>query len=373
MNPEQRAMYISYLMSQGKTKEQAEAMAGPAPTNVAGTSQVGSANMFSNSFNFMTGTSTQDQGSKNINDFQTKEEYLAYIRSVGKDPVLASRNWDDLEIGDERPISKVGEDTPQAGNSGMQGFPLLYPGGSDISTELFTLGRGLGAAKGSKGKGAAIVGGAGAAVFDATRNILSGVGYEKSNQYVEDWYRKQQYGPDSNRYTRNSQYKNANVMAEMDFQDGGEFFKPVNIDIIGGISNKEKKYFEDGGEREEEERGEFLQSSQEEKQEEGEGQLSDQQQQVQQMIAQAIQQGQEPQLIIQALVQKGMDEQQATQLVSQVVQMMQQQNQEESEEESEMKKGGKFKHRVGDYVEFMFEGKLKKGKIKRIENGKIFL
>jgi hypothetical protein len=301
---------------------------------------------------------------KNMKEFTSKEEWMRYKESQGEDPMLAGRNWDEQ-------MGTGNEDAPQGPmggyNQGASGMPLWYPGGSDISTELFTMGRGIGAAKGAKGKNAAIIAGGGAALFDITRNVLAGVGYEKSNQYVENEYRKNQYGTGSRDYTRQRQYKNANPMGEMDFGRDGGMFGNFTPDLISNYKRK----FEEGGEQEGMEQQPMQPQMQPQEQEEGQPQ--DQMQQVQMMIAQALQQGQEPQMIVQALAERGVPREQAMQMVAQVAQQMQQQNMEQSGEEPEMKKGGKFKHNVGDYIEFKVDGKIKKGKIKRIENGKIFL
>ena len=401
MNPQQRAMYLGHLMSQGMTSAQAQRYLNN-PDNASAVEQglleIGrqakspsitsgdnymSGQVSGPSFNManydfinpnapqkpnvlnqqptLYGTDGTDPNKvvpKNMKEFTSKDEWMRYKESQGEDPMLAGRNWDEQ-------MGTGNEDAPQGPmggyNQGASGMPLWYPGGSDISTELFTMGRGLGATKGAKGKNAAIIAGGGAALFDITRNVLAGVGYEKSNQYVENEYRKNQYGPDGRDYTRQRQYKNANVMGG--FEDGGMFgnFTP---DLIADYKRK----FEEGGEQLEEQT-DVVQSPQEENQEEP----HDQMQQVQMMIAQALQQGQEPQMIVQALIERGLPREQAMQMVAQVAQQMQQQNMEQSEEEPETKKGGNFKHNVGDYIEFKVDGKIKKGKIKRIENGKIFL
>jgi hypothetical protein len=38
-----------------------------------------------------------------------------------------------------------------------------------------------------------------------------------------------------------------------------------------------------------------------------------------------------------------------------------------------MRKGGRFNYRVGDHIKFKSGGVMREGKIKKIENGKIFL
>ncbi len=229
-------------------------------------------------------------------------------------------------------------------------FPFLYPGGSDISTEIYTLGRGLGLEKGTQGRGLMIAGSAGAALFDVGRNLTSGIGYSKANQAVDDWYRDQQYGAGSRRYgyTAAPQTRNTNNQGVMPFEDGGLF------------------KFPDGGEM----------MSEEQMAQEGpmpamnQAPQQDIMQQMVQGVAQALQQGQSPEQIVQALTQQGIPQEQAVQLVQQVIQMMQQQSPQEQapqEEQPMMKNGGVFKYKVGDPIKFRSGGKWVSGKIKTVD------
>jgi uncharacterized protein YoaH (UPF0181 family) len=135
--------------------------------------------------------------------------------------------------------------------------------------------------------------------------------------------------------------------------------------------------FEEGGEQEE-----MMEQPQVGPQEmaENEGQqMNPQVQQVMMQVAQAIEDGESPQMIIQALMSKGMSQEQATQIVTQVVQRIQQHEQEQAGESSEgseeqmMRKGGRFNYKVSDHIKFKSGGVMREGKIKKIENGKIFL
>lgn len=80
--------------------------------------------------------------------------------------------------------------------------------GSDLSTELYMMGMGIGSKPGTRGRAAAIIGGGGAALFDIARNVTSGIGYQRRNQYVNDYYRQQQrriqYNPVSETANNNS-------------------------------------------------------------------------------------------------------------------------------------------------------------------------
>lgn len=67
----------------------------------------------------------------------------------------------------------------------MPGFPFISAGGSDLSTELYSLGRAIGAPKGSRGRMLTGIASAGAAAFDIARNVASGIGYEKETSISE--------------------------------------------------------------------------------------------------------------------------------------------------------------------------------------------
>lgn len=218
-------------------------------------------------------------------------------------------------------------------------FPNIYGGGSDISTELYSLGRALGAPAGSKGRLLTGVSSAGAAAADIARNIASGIGYEKRNQYIMDWYRKQQQG-DMN-YTPAPQYQNENT--------------------VGGVTT-----YAAGGPVE----SAPMPDSE---------QPQDQTQQIVAIVVQMLQAGQKPEEVIQNLMSQGMPPEQAQQIVMMVIQqsspsngMEQSNGQETPPEEMTMKNGGLFNHKPGDTVTFIANGKKEKGVIKEIRNGEIF-
>jgi len=214
--------------------------------------------------------------------------------------------------------------------------PYIFPGGSDLNTELYTLGRAIGAKDGQKGKLATGIFAGGAAALDMARNIASGVGYEKMNQYVDDWYRKNKNKVD---YTPESQTRNENNQGK----EGGIFHT---------------NYFEMGGEQPVQQEEQIQETAQ------------PQQSQVQQMmagIAQAIQKGTPPEQIVQALMQQGLDQAQAIQLVQQVIQQMQ------GEQTPTTKDGKAFNAQPGQEISFMYGGKKVTGKIKEIRNGKVIL
>jgi hypothetical protein len=222
----------------------------------------------------------------------------------------------------------------------INNIPLIYPGGTDLSTELYSLGRGLGMEKGTKGRGAMIAGGAGAAILGGTRDVLSGLGYEKQQNLVRDWYRARQQ---DNTYNSISQTGNTNTVGGIPIKKyGGEF-----------------KSYEDGGE--------MMQQQMAPEQQE-------MLQQVQMFVVEMMQQGAQPEQVVQELVQNGVPQEQAVMLVEQVMmQMQQQQVPQEMVPQQAIPQEQPMQPQVGQEVSFKYGGKKVSGKIKKIENGKIYL
>lgn len=214
----------------------------------------------------------------------------------------------------------------------------LSQGSGDIGSDLFTLGRGIGAEKGSAGRLANIIGGGGSALFAGARNVLSGIGYSKANQYSQNYYDDLL---NKRKYKNASQTQNANNQGEMPMKYGGLF------------------EYEDGG---------SASFEGEQPQQEQQGGMEE----IAQVALQMLQQGATPDQVVTALIKKGVPHKQAMQIVQEVTQQ-EPQEPEASEEEPQMKGGGTFRHKVGDYVEFSYGGEMHKGKISRIENGQIYL
>lgn len=406
-----RTSEIQKLMATGLTLEEATAQYDAtvgATAGTTGTVNPTDINAGVGNFNFMTGETGNDvttagtlpgsvSGNKKISDFKTQDEYVAYRVSQGDPANVAADMWREGQK-DGTGSTTDPPKSPGANDSEYQkyldekkkksGQFNPYTGGS-ITNSLYTLGRGLGAAKGTKGKMAAILGGGASAALSSASTILSGIGNQKVTDAATKYYREQQFSPDNKDYMPAKQYTNS----PGGFEDGG-MFKNFSIDIIDGV-NSNKKYeeskkkmrlFDQGGEQEMSDEPQSMQQEmseepqgmqQENQEEETQQQPGQQEEQIKMMVAQALQQGQPTQMIIQNLIKKGMNPQMAQQVVSEVVQQMQseksgEQDQEEADQ-PEMKKGGKFKHRVGDHVKFRAEGKLVEGKIKKIENGQIFL
>jgi len=242
--------------------------------------------------------------------------------------------------------------TSGEGSDGGMGFPMLGNWGSDLSTELYSIGRSIGAEKGTKGRAVTGIAAAGASLFDIGRNITAGIGFEKRNNYVNDWYDDQARKV---RFRSDPQNNDMNTTGNLPFKFGG--------------------IFEDGGEM-----GQPMVDEQMQQQPPTqEAQAPNPMQQVGIMVAEMLQQGMAPQQVLESLVERGVPQQQAVQIIEQVMSEMQQmQPQQPAQEASEedlpkMKNGGVFSHKVGDFVEFKIGGKTKKGRISKIENGKIYL
>jgi hypothetical protein len=275
-------------------------------------------------------------------------------------------------FGDERVVGTDGQGNPifakqdamnnlkknQQLNQNM--FPFMYPGGSDINTQLYSAGRGIGMEKGARGRGALIAGGLGAAALGTTRNLLAGIGYEKQQNYVRDWYQQRQR--DLN-YTAIDQSKDMNKTGGYN-RNGGLF-----------------RTYEAGG---------MMEQPMSPEQQMAPEQGQEQQQMIQQIqmaVADMLQQGVQPEQVMQELVQQGIPEEAAMQLIQDVMMQMQGQQQQgvpqemmpeapmqglpqEAQQAPLMKLGGK---KVGDPISFKYGGKMHKGKIKKIENGKIYI
>jgi hypothetical protein len=223
----------------------------------------------------------------------------------------------------------------------INNIPLIYPGGTDLSTAATSAGRGFGMEKGTKGRMANIIGGLGKFVTGSVGDFLSGLGHEKQQTLTRDWYRARQQ---DNTYNTIAQTGNTNTV-------GG-------IPIKGKYGGTFKNY---------EEGGEMMQQQMAPEQQE-------MLQQVQMFVVEMMQQGTEPQQIVQELVQNGVPQEQAVMLVEQVMmQMQQQQVPQEMVPQQAIPQEQPMQPQVGQEVSFKYGGKKVSGKIKKIENGKIYL
>ena len=227
----------------------------------------------------------------------------------------------------------------------LNNIPYFFPGGTDLTTKLYTFGRALGAGKDQKGRVPTAVLSGASALLGATRDVLSGVGYEKMNQQMMDEYRRRIGEP---RFTPESQSRNQNNSGGWK----GEF---------GGMFNT--NYFDMGGEQ-----GQMPQEMPQEGQQQDPQQMM---QQMAQMVGQMLQQGQDPNQIVQMLVEQGVPQEQATSIVQMVIQQMQQQGSQEQVPTT--KTGEPFNAQPGQEISFSYGGKKVTGKVKEIRNGKVIL
>lgn len=116
------------------------------------------------------------------------------------------------------------------------GLPLMNFAGSDLTTELFALGANIGAPRGTQGRGLGIISTAGAAGLGIARGIASGIGYQRRNQYVD------QYNNDlmnDQRYTPNPQYNASNYLGGTPTGEYGGLFMQQGGFIDGGPDKSE--------------------------------------------------------------------------------------------------------------------------------------
>lgn len=347
-------------------------------------------------------TGAQDVRGLSPANFATEDEYVQYINeTTGGDAVTARERW--------REVNKA-KTTPE-NMQGDMALPLLFPAGSNLQTELYTLGRSIGAGEGAKGRTLAGIAAGGAASLDIARNIAAGIGFEKRNRYVQDFYRDQQR---EQNFTPNTQSQGFNTVGG--FEDGGEMDddrprreRPAMMLFPNkyGETNWFDQEMEDTG-RPIENRN-FLQSMQKTSEinqrirnavenvkagsmdpqdlyysqfsklkpgalvvtdayvptsfEEG-GEAAPQQQQVMQQVAGMLQQGTEPNAVVDMLIQKGVPEEQAIAIVQQVAAQMQ--GGESQEPQFQMKNGGVFNRKPGDTVTIKHKGQKKTITIKEI-------
>jgi hypothetical protein len=264
------------------------------------------------------------QTSKKRGDFASDKEYSDYLRSKGVS---------------DKDIQALDLELPKTGTAKGKGAedrlnPFFFPGGSNLQTELWSLGRGIGAESGTKGKWASIIGGGGAAAMDIARNVASGLAFQKQEDYARQWYSDRQQ---DNNYTPISGAGNTNTV--------GGYGK------YGGL-------FEDGG---------FMgDESQAQPMEQEQSQPQDPAMQIQQVVVEMLQSGTPPEQVLQMLVEQGVPQEQAAQIVRTVMQQMQQGSSQTQQPEQ-------FNKNVGDEVTFKYGGKTVKGKIKKVEGGKFYI
>lgn len=282
----------------------------------------------------------------------------------------------------------------------QQSEGFFAPPNGDLTTNLYNLGRAIGQKKGTPGRGFGIVGNAGAATLEATRSLLSGVGFSKAQAYTDQFNQEQMIAA-RKKYESNPQYSNANYT-------GG----PTESRLGGRIN-----HFAEGGEQEMDPRAQQMMAQQQQQQadprmqqqqmdprmaqqqqmdprmqQQQEGQMNEQEAQAYQQIAEKLVNSFETiEEIAEYLKENKVDEIAYKAILQFAEDMMEDRDQSaddneeateepqgaedtEGSEEGQMRKGGKkFNKKVGEYIEFEYDGKTYKGTIKSIKNGQIFL
>lgn len=235
-------------------------------------------------------------------------------------------------------------------------MPFLTPGGSDLTTKANQFGSSL---QNPAFKGAGVIAGLSLGM-GLTREVLGGVGGAKQQSYLDKYYRDKQ---------RSNEYDTISASGADNTVGGGAFLE------LGG---------EFQGQQEQPMQGEQMNEMQQmQPGQEGQADEMQQMQQLVQVVAGALQQGAEPQEVVQMLMQQGLPQEQAVAIVEEVMMQMQgggqqqpqgqemaQQGQPQMQDQQMMKYGGK---KVGDLVSFKYGGKKVSGRVKKIENGKIYV
>lgn len=129
----------------------------------------------------------------------------------------------------EIPLTQKPPETDNEGKAWWERMPPINFSGSDLSTELYSLGMNLAAPSGTKGKGLGIASSAGSALLGASRDFLSGFAMQKQSNRFQDYYDQQRqkvyYTPDDQ--FRDDSYLNANNFKA----DGGTIDDPYKSQV----------------------------------------------------------------------------------------------------------------------------------------------
>lgn len=223
----------------------------------------------------------------------------------------------------------------------------LSPMGQDLGTNMFQLGRSIGAAKGTPGKGLGIIANAGAGAVDLLRKISSGMAYQNRYDQTQNYYNDQLK---KRQYTNASQTQNVNKTVG---REGGLF---------------QNQHFALGGEAEQMMQEETPQGEAQGQPEEQEAPAPEQITQVAQQLVSGLK---SLEAIDAYLKEQGVDQETYAAIMQAAQQILE--GGTPQEEAPTMRGGGTFKHKVGDKIEFTHKGKKHRGTIKKIENGQIYL
>jgi hypothetical protein len=260
--------------------------------------------------------------------------------------------------------------TSKSNNSGM--FPYMSPLGTDFTSNMFQAGRAIRAPKGTPGKALGIGLNLGAGFLEAIRGVSSGMAYQNRNDQARNYYDDQMR---KRLYTNASQTQNANITGGVSEGRYGGLFQNNHFALGGSFTNP---YFAEGGEQMMQEQMAQEEMPQEEMPQEEQAMAQEQvasQAKIQQIAEQLVSGLGSLEAIDAYLKEQQVDEATYNAIMQVAQQLIEGQNQPQvpTEEAPTMRGGGKFKHRVGDKIEFTHKGKKHRGVIKKIENGQIYL
>lgn len=214
-------------------------------TNIFGAqNSVGNKSIGGNSFNNgPSGGSYKSRSEISADYFAGRLDDTQYdiLRKQFEDQGSAPRPTSSLSEGDPRIDKKgrlLGGSLPNGSDGAQNDWERLLrsglvtsPGGLDMEGALYNLGKGIGAEKGTKGKGALIATAALSAIMKGGRTVLSGVGTQKVNDETQRWYEEQLRRRD---YTPDSQSQDNNYVGGYFGKDGGTVMNGLQAYLDGG-------------------------------------------------------------------------------------------------------------------------------------------
>ena len=137
-----------------------------------------------------------EQTQKRRTDFETDQEYYDYLKSRG----VSDSDISELNL-------KLGQQPTSVMDEFNKFIPFLNPYGSNIETELYSLGRFAGMDKGTQGRNLGIASSALSAGLGGARTLLSGLAQQKQTELSAEEIRRQLA---QKNYTQQVQYMNQN-------------------------------------------------------------------------------------------------------------------------------------------------------------------
>jgi len=235
----ERQIYIDMLIAQGRTPQQAQELAdfkfGSAGTsmNSGQPAQNPMDALFPLNESYRFGNPDQSQAT-NANPFPNAQQLPSgYTQSAYTRLGTTYAGGSDANSMDQMtglPIPAETEVAPTDPLSQISQYAELFnPYGTDVETELYSLGQQVGAnpttTEGKVAQGLGIAGAAGAALFGSARGFLSGLSNSNATQRYWEWMQKQKQ---QQNYTPASQTLNTssdNRGGVTTFKNGGRFIK----------------------------------------------------------------------------------------------------------------------------------------------------